>query len=238
MQLLLCDRHRLFAESLAHVFETRGELVSLVGSPEEAVDVVAREPIDACLMELDFGCDRVVSAIRGIHHLRPTARVVILSAIDDPRLLGAVLAVGVSGILSKDQGLDHIFHTLPRLVAGLAHSSLPAQQSTYSSAARLRSTSLTRPGIADLTPREREVLHRLVMGEGTATLARRLGVTYSTARTHIQNVLSKLGVHSRLEAVAAVYYSLDPVLTEPASTPPLQPQPREQTAGMLDERMG
>ena len=52
-----------------------------------------------------------------------------------------------------------------------------------------------------LTPREREVLERLVRGQSTSAMAREMGVAYSTARTHIQNVLTKLGVHSKLAAV-------------------------------------
>ena len=52
-----------------------------------------------------------------------------------------------------------------------------------------------------LTPREREVLERMVAGQATSTIAREMGVAYSTARTHIQSVLTKLCVHSKLEAV-------------------------------------
>jgi len=60
-----------------------------------------------------------------------------------------------------------------------------------------------------LTGREREVLQRLVRGERTRTIAAGMGVSYSTARTHVQNLLRKLGVHSRLEAVAfALSHSL------------------------------
>jgi DNA-binding NarL/FixJ family response regulator len=63
-----------------------------------------------------------------------------------------------------------------------------------------------------LTAREREVLERLVSGERTQVIAAAMGVSYSTARTHVQNVLHKLGVHSRLEAVAfAMHHSLVPV---------------------------
>jgi DNA-binding CsgD family transcriptional regulator len=54
-----------------------------------------------------------------------------------------------------------------------------------------------------LTPREREVLTRLVRGENTATLARSMKITRSTARSHVQSVLTKLGVHSQREAVIA-----------------------------------
>jgi two-component system nitrate/nitrite response regulator NarL len=63
-----------------------------------------------------------------------------------------------------------------------------------------------------LTAREGEVLERLVAGERTQTIAARMGVSYSTARTHVQNLLHKLGAHSRLEAVAfALHHALLPV---------------------------
>lgn len=231
MRLVLCDRHRLFAESLAHVLHTRGESVDLVTDPEEAVRLVGSLPVDACLMELDFGADRVVAAIEAMHSLRPSTRVVILTAIDEPRLLTRVLAAGVTGILSKDQGLDHIFHVLPRLVAGASQ----ADRSSSSAAGRSRAPAPRASGLAELTPREREVLDHLVMGEGTATLARRLGVTYATARTHVQNVLAKLGVHSRLEAVAAVYYTLNPSFAERSLPHPAMPL--SDRAEVLDEGM-
>jgi DNA-binding NarL/FixJ family response regulator len=56
-----------------------------------------------------------------------------------------------------------------------------------------------------LTPREREVLERLARGESTAVMANEMGVAYSTARTHIQNTLTKLGVHSKLAAVTLAF---------------------------------
>jgi DNA-binding NarL/FixJ family response regulator len=91
-------------------------------------------------------------------------------------------------------------------------------------AASLRSLLEPEPGPDDdparrlalfLTTREREVLARLVRGESTAALAAEMGVTYSTARTHIQNLLTKLGVHSKLEAVA---FAIAHALVQPAES--------------------
>ncbi|MGH9066973.1 MAG: response regulator transcription factor, partial [Acidimicrobiales bacterium] len=65
-----------------------------------------------------------------------------------------------------------------------------------------------------LTRREREVLSRLVAGETTASLARSMGIRPSTARTHVDGILTKLGVHSRLEAVA---YAVSERLVEPTA---------------------
>jgi DNA-binding CsgD family transcriptional regulator len=88
--------------------------------------------------------------------------------------------------------------------------------------------------ISDLTPREREVLRLLALGNGTGALALSLGVSYSTARTHIQNVLAKLEVHSRLEAVALLHQQAGVV-----GSRQIRPKPRElaEPTGPKERRM-
>lgn len=214
MRLVLCDRHRLFAESFAHVLETVDYAVGLVASPEQAVEAVTSAPTAACVMEVDFGSDRVVSAIEAIHEASPHTRVVILSAMEDPRVLAPVLAVGVAGVVSKEQGLNHILDTISRLING----AMRAGQRAHASGMDARGSSRgDRRGISELTPREQEVLRHLALGHGTGFLARTLGVSYSTARTHIQNVLAKLDVHSRLEAVALVHQQNMSTAVRPAA---------------------
>jgi DNA-binding NarL/FixJ family response regulator len=228
MRLVLCDRHRLFAESFAHVLETLRHEVWAVSSPEDATETVGASKADACLMELDFGSQRVLSAIEAMRSSNPETRVVILSSVDDPRVLTPVLAAGVAGVVSKEQGLNHILDTLSRLMTGP-----PKGTNGIPAAVAARSTLRgPRRGISDLTPREQEVLRHLALGHGTGFLARSLGVSYSTARTHIQNVLAKLEVHSRLEAVALVHQQ-----NMPASFRQEQDQAAEQAASPAPRRM-
>lgn len=219
MRIVLCDRHRLFAESFAHVLETLGHDVWLVASPEEAVEAVAAQPTGACLMELEHDDQRGLAAIQAVRAAHPEARVVILYSVDDPRLLESVLSAGVTGVISKAQGLDNVIATLGRLMDGPIQDRGPSH---LTGVAVRRVTRSRERSISDLTPREREVLRLLALGNGTGALALSLGVSYSTARTHIQNVLAKLEVHSRLEAVALLHQQAGAV-----GSRQVRPQPRE-----------
>jgi two-component system, NarL family, nitrate/nitrite response regulator NarL len=202
VRIVFCDRHRLFAESFAHVLETLGHDVCLVASPDEVVEAVSAEPTGACLIELEFGDHRGLAALQEVRSASPETRVVVLYGAEDPRLLELVLRAGVTGVISKEQGLENVSATLARLMNGASRGRAPIHFSGFASRRSIRSP---QRGISDLTPRERDALRLLALGHGTGALALALGVSYSTARTHIQNVLAKLEVHSRLEAVALLH---------------------------------
>ena len=173
----------------------------LVGSPEEAVEAVAAEPTSVCLLELGVGDQRALAAIEAVRTARPETRVVVLYGIEDPRLLELVLSAGVTGVISKENGLDDASATLAKLMSDPPYG-VPTH---FIDMAAVRTTRSPQRGISDLTPREREALRLLSLGYSTGALALALGVSYSTARTHVQNVLAKLEVHSRLEAVALLH---------------------------------
>jgi two-component system, NarL family, nitrate/nitrite response regulator NarL len=202
VRIVFCDRHRLFAESFAHVLETLGHDVCLVASPEEAVEAVSAQPTGACLMELEFGDQRGLAALQAVRSASPETRVVVLCGAEDPRLLELVHRAGVTGVISKEQGLENVSATLARLMNGAPRDRAPLH---FGSLGGRRTNRSPQRGISDLTPRERDALRLLALGHGTGALALALGVSYSTARTHIQNVLAKLEVHSRLEAVALLH---------------------------------
>jgi two-component system, NarL family, nitrate/nitrite response regulator NarL len=202
VRIVFCDRHRLFAESFAHVLETLGHDVYLVASPEEAVEAVSAQPTGACIIELEFGNQRGLAALQAVRSASPETRVVVLYGVEDPRLLELVLRAGVTGVISKEQGLENVSAILARLMNGAPRDRAPIH---FSGLAGRRTIRSPQRGISDLTPRERDALRLLALGHSTGALALALGVSYSTARTHIQNVLAKLEVHSRLEAVALLH---------------------------------
>ena len=181
------------------MLETLGHDVWLVATPEEAVEAVSAQPTGACLLELEFGDERGLAALQTMQRAHPETRVVVLYGAEDPRLLEQVLSAGVTGVISKEQGLENVSATLARLMNGAARGRVPIH---FSGLTARRIIKGPQRGISDLTPRERDALRLLALGLGTGALALALGVSYSTARTHIQNVLAKLEVHSRLEAVA------------------------------------
>jgi two-component system nitrate/nitrite response regulator NarL len=135
-----------------------------------------------------------------LHRRRPACRVVVLSGSVDRRDEAAAVAAGAAGFLSKAQPIGAILDALQRTGTG----GRPAPPSWSIQAAEPDARRRVRELVASLTQREREVLHRLVEAADTVEIAKALGVEPSTARSHLQNVMLKLGVHNRLQAVSLV----------------------------------
>ncbi|WP_431042564.1 LuxR C-terminal-related transcriptional regulator [Streptomyces sp. P1-3] len=142
----------------------------------------------------------LVSAVRSAH---PGARAVVLAERDDARRAAAALQAGACGWVAKDSSLSRLLavirgvlrdetHLPPALLTGVLRE-LTAARKHRTESERL---------VESLTPREREVLRCMVAGLGRKAVAERLYLSPHTVRTHMQNVLGKLGVHSTLAAVA------------------------------------
>ena len=132
-------------------------------------------------------------------------RVLVLSADPDTEGIQRALQAGAAGYLHKTRGVSALTRAIERVQRGevvidVPKPSVPRDRTRPSDARRLA---------AFLTPRERECLVLLVEGLDTGGIATKLGVSPATVRTHVQSVLMKLGVHSRLEAASyAVRYGL------------------------------
>jgi DNA-binding NarL/FixJ family response regulator len=198
MRIMICDDHRLFSDALSSVFTARQwEVVERAATPAHAVAVVAREQVDAVLMDLNFpDGDTGITGIESVRASSPDTRVVVLTATTDPRLIMRAMQAGADDIVFKDDEIDDITNAIEQVVHG--------RRRTGREVVRHRPSSVreTDELLRFLTDREVEVLAHLVRGESGKQIACALAISYSTARTHIQNVLAKLGVHSRLEAVA------------------------------------
>jgi two-component system nitrate/nitrite response regulator NarL len=197
VHLVLCDDHRLFADSMAFALERRGHRVVVTTTPAEAIRAVDDEEPHLCLMDLRFPGGTGLDAVAAIRRDHPLCIVVVLSASADPGAAEAARSAGAAGFVRKDHPLSAVFAALDRLATGREPVAVPGSVRRHEHAPPASV-------VDDLTQREREVLRCLVRAEDTATIARTLGVAPSTARTHLQSLLTKLGVHSRLQAVALV----------------------------------
>jgi two-component system nitrate/nitrite response regulator NarL len=222
VNLLICDDHRLLAECLAALFAARGHrVVATAHHPDDAVRIVAGAGddadslhVDVCVIDLTFSDStfsdstisdgRAYGAIRDIRASSPTTEVVVLSGSAQPFAELLAFEAGAAAFVLKDHDVSRVIDAVERVDrddSNLASMSRGEVDGAPPVPERSGGTGLTR--------REREVLQRLVSGERTRTIAAEMGVSYSTARTHVQNLLHKLGVHSRLEAVAfALSHSL------------------------------
>jgi two-component system nitrate/nitrite response regulator NarL len=203
MRLLLCDDHRLFTQALSSALDAHGhDVVAAVATAAEAVRLARELQPDVCLIDLNFPAGSAMEAIRAIYEQSGGTKVLVLSGSAAPDVTTAVLEAGAYGYVGKDQPVEVILLALERI--GHGELSFDAAQLRASVRHGPRVEAGVELLIAQLTPRERQVLGRLVQAETTDQIASNLGITKTTARAYVQSILTKLGVHSRLQAVALV----------------------------------
>jgi two-component system nitrate/nitrite response regulator NarL len=197
---MVCDDHRLLVDALSMALSGSGrKVVATAFDPDEAVEAARLYQPDACLLDVNFPNGNGISAIRRIHDVSPNTKVVILTGSTSPGLVADAIAQGAEGFVGKERPIGVIIEALER-----AHQGHLAVEPVV-----LQEVLLPRAQNDDplwvlkfLTQREWEALRCIVDGLTSEEMADQLGVQRSTARTHVKNLLSKLGVHSRLQAAA------------------------------------
>ena len=200
-RVVICDDHRLFAEALGQVLTARNyDVAACAHEPEAGVEAVKAHQPDVFITDLYFpAAAEGLSWVAAARKASPQTRVLVLSGSTEPQVLERSRESGAAGFLGKHMDLERIVQAISAVAQG--------EEVFYNTTGASREdegAERAQDVMKFLTPREHEVLERLVSGQDTAALARDMGVAYSTARTHIQNLLAKLGVHSKLEAVALV----------------------------------
>lgn len=198
IRVILVDDHDMVRRGLAVFLEAFDDLqlVGEAGSGAEALQLCAEIEPDVVLMDLIMPEMDGVETTRAIRQNYPQTQVVALTSFKDDALVGAALGAGAIGYLLKNVSIDELAEAIRAARAGRPTLAPEAAQALIASARRPPT-----PG-HDLTGREREVLALLVEGLNNPEIARRLGVSRSTIKTHVSNILSKLGAASRVEAVA------------------------------------
>jgi two-component system, NarL family, nitrate/nitrite response regulator NarL len=221
MRLVICDDQRILVESLAVALEARRyDVVAATTTPEECLSAVARYHPQVCLLDLYLpGWEDGLKTARTIRTAHPDTQVLILSGVADPQILSAAIGIGVAGIIRKDKPVDKIARALEQV----AVDGSIFQTDVIRDVVRHLASQPRKEPWDYLTGREREVLRRIVAGESTRQMARSMQIAPSTVRTYVQNVLTKLGAHSRLEvsAIAARARLVDEVADEPVHEPAL-----------------
>lgn len=212
MRLLLVEDHASFRQALALVFDRGDEFASVAqaGSIAEAREVIAAEPVDAAVVDLALPDGSGAELIREISNGNRNVSTLVLSASVDPAQFAEAVEAGASGLLHKSAGLQDIVDAVQRMRSGEVLLSPGQMIEMLRAVSRKRHEEQeARRCIERLTRREREVLQALAEGLDSKQIAARLYITFETERTHMVNILNKLGVHSRLQAlVFAVRYGI------------------------------
>ncbi|HXP19926.1 MAG TPA: response regulator transcription factor [Streptosporangiaceae bacterium] len=202
MRIVLGSDHRLFVDAMADALARNGMTVVACGmSGQEVLGAVARYEPDICLLGASFKGSSSLDVLRLIRKHYPATKVVVFSDSADPAEVSAAIDGGAAGFISKEQHMSDVIRTLVRVRAGeQAFDDSHAGHEARKPGVLVSPDCLRRM----LTFREQEVLMLMMEGESTKQIARSLAISLSTARTHVQSALVKLGAHSRLEASSIV----------------------------------
>ncbi|MBW3575286.1 MAG: response regulator transcription factor [Actinobacteria bacterium] len=119
MKVLICDDHRLFAEAFAYVLATGGhEVIGCVASPDEAVQTVAANDVEVCVMDLHFPTGSGVEGIARVLAASPATRVVALTGNSEPFTLATAIGAGAHGVAVKEHDIHQVIRTVERVHAG------------------------------------------------------------------------------------------------------------------------
>jgi DNA-binding NarL/FixJ family response regulator len=210
VKLLLADDQRILRDGFRLILESTGEfaVVGEAGDGLEAVDLARRLRPDVVLMDIRMPRMDGIEATRRIVASTPECRVLVLTTFDLDEYVFGALDAGASGFLLKDVTRDELTSAVRRVAQGdalLAPSVTRRVVDEFIRSRKARPDSAGLEALQTLTARERETLDLLAEGRSNAEIARRLFVSEHTVKTHVGNVLMKLGLHDRVHAVIFAY---------------------------------
>jgi DNA-binding NarL/FixJ family response regulator len=204
-RVLLVDDHASFRQGVARALESETDLevAGQAGSLAEARGFLAAEHgIDVAVIDLGLPDGLGAELIGDLRDVNPLASALVLSATDDRAEIARAVELGAAGLLHKSASMGEVVDAIRRLRAGEAM--IPPEEVIALlrfASARKEEGYEARRALESLTDREREVLSLMAEGLDAGAIAGRLYISAKTERNHAASILSKLGVHSRLQAV-------------------------------------
>ncbi|MHB0990526.1 MAG: response regulator [Burkholderiales bacterium] len=218
IHILLVDDHKLFRRGLAALFAETQDLhvVGEAGDTGEALRLTSKLQPQVILLDNHLPGNRGVDAVQSLRKMATNARILMLTVSDDTADLGAALRAGASGYLLKTCEADELIDAVRRahrgeVVIGAEMSPKLAQSFTdthtdagIASEISVRQTDSSQENL--LSPRERHIAAAIAQGASNKQIARDFDIAETTVKAHVQNILRKLDMVSRVQI--AVYASL------------------------------
>ena len=207
IRAMIVDDHALFRRGLEMVLEEEPdiELVGQASDGAEAVEKAAESLPDVVLMDIRMPRSSGIEACRAMKEEAPSAKIVILTISDEEEDLFEAIRAGASGYLLKDIPLDEVADAVRAVHGGqsLINPSMAGKLLTeFATLARRddeeRAQEVPAPR---LTEREMQVLKLVARGMNNRDIAKELFISENTVKNHVRNILEKLQIHSRMEAV-------------------------------------
>jgi DNA-binding NarL/FixJ family response regulator len=205
INVIVADQERVFADALVCRLSAEGDMRVVLAAQVRAPGpwLVAGRTAEVMVLDGDLPGDAANQLCAQLSGRAGRTRVVMLSSSSEPERIAEAIRSGAAGWLRKDESLDRLLEVIRGVAQG--ETWLPPAQAGEVLRLLMRGAERQRESerrLATLTPRERAVLGCLADGAGHREIAEKLRMSVNTVRTHLQNLMAKLGAHSALEAVA------------------------------------
>lgn len=199
MRVLIVEDQILFAEAIEVALRDQGvEMVGVARTGEQGLELLASTAPDVVLLDMGLPDRSGLTVGREMMERCPSVKVLALTALQDGRAAREALRAGFSGYITKDTDIGRLL----RAIESASSGEVTISKSLARQAAGGRPADTVSLMVSQLTDRERDVLALLAEGADSLAIAERLHISRNTVRTHVQSILAKLNVHSRLEAAA------------------------------------
>jgi DNA-binding NarL/FixJ family response regulator len=196
IRVLIVDDHRLFADAIMTTLQDHGiEVLDIASSGAEAVTLTRRYLPEVVLLDIGLPDRSGLSVGQELLDDSPDTRIIALTGIEDPQLAREAARVGFRGYLRKDANVQEFVDAVRRTLSG--EMVFPNGYNRF-----IRRKPAYEETTDSLSNRELQVLALLAEGASSQRIAEALDISTNTVRTHVQSILTKLQVHSRLQAVA------------------------------------
>ncbi len=201
MRVVVADDHSLFRDGLVSLLEAAGyEIVGQVGDGQAAVDMVLEKRPDLVLLDLTMPILDGHEALKQIRSAAPEVKIVVLTVSDEGADLRRAIQAGAQGYLLKSLNADQFLDLLAGLQKGEA--AITRKMTAQLMAQLTESADAQDQTPETLTERERQLLQLVSQGLSNRAIAQSLSISHNTVKYHLKNILQKLGVQNRTEAVA------------------------------------
>ena len=196
-RVMIVEDHQVVADGLAALINDQPDMhvIGQAGSVAESLTRAIELKPDLVLIDFRLTDGTGADAAAGIRQMRPETKLIFLTREDSDAARFAALEAGASAFIHKSRAAQDVVDAIRTVAEG---GSLFTPRSI---AQLLNSRREVEAQLERLTPREKEVLRLMAEGTSSREIAHRLGISYTTVRTHIRSLGSKLGVHSKLEAI-------------------------------------
>jgi DNA-binding NarL/FixJ family response regulator len=202
IKILIAEDHPIYRDGLANVlsFVDDIDVVGLAETAEEAINLVSQLMPDVILMDINLPGKNGIEATKDICQHHPSVKVLVLTMFDDDKSVFSAMKAGARGYLLKGAKQKEIIRAIYAIADGEAifSPSIASRMMTYFNTIQ---TNPADEAFPELTTREREILDCMAMGIEVNDMAKKLGISPKTTRNHISNILNKLQVTDKAEAI-------------------------------------